>query len=336
MADSLSSYVKHLQVHKCRPDRCNTDSHGKHLQKCKYGFPYPLQNEDGMNKAGNRYLPKRRCPEDKNVVPYNPEILLLWGAHMNIQKVASAGWEMYLAKYVAKTEPSFSINVSKDASEPEKYLRTRIVGQLEVQHIILGHFLCCSSREVIYLPTDLDPEYGFLKRKQHLPQDPDSTDIYYSNYLEKYMDRPAELENVLYEEWASKYTICRTNKPRNDEDEADNDENEPDSENEADKDDESARKQNDSQILQDKAGRKWKKRKVEAIPGWKCFLPNGPFQEQYYMQKNALLISGETLHYFFGMDIYCNTRIEPGTIEYERINRTGIIIIDELPYTTTV
>ena len=50
----------------------------------------------------------------------------------------------------------------------------------------------------------------------------------------------------------------------------------------------------------------------------------------------AHLIGGETLHHFFGMDIYCNTRIEPGTIEYERINRTGIIIIDELPYTTTV
>ncbi len=189
MADSLSSYVKHLQIHKCRPDRCNKTTHGKHLDKCKYGFPYPLQDEDGMNKAGNRYLPKRRCPKDTNVVPYNPDLLLLWGAHMNIQKVAGAGWEMYLAKYVAKTEPSFSVDVSRDASEPEKYLRTRIVGQLEVQHIILGHFLCCSSREVIFLPTDLNPQYGFLKRKQHLPKDPNSKDIYYCNYLEKYMDR---------------------------------------------------------------------------------------------------------------------------------------------------
>ncbi len=79
MADSLSSYVKHLQIHKCRPDRCNKTTHGKHLDKCKYGFPYPLQDEDGMNKAGNRYLPKRRCPEDTNVVPYNPDILMLWG-----------------------------------------------------------------------------------------------------------------------------------------------------------------------------------------------------------------------------------------------------------------
>ena len=47
--------------------------------KYKYDFPYPLQDEDGMNKAGNRYLPKRRCPEDTNVVPYNPDILMLWG-----------------------------------------------------------------------------------------------------------------------------------------------------------------------------------------------------------------------------------------------------------------
>ena len=191
---------------------------------------------------------------------------------MNIQKVAGAGWEMYLAKYVAKTEPSFSVDVSRDASEPEKYLRTRIVGQLEVQHIILGHFLCCSSREVIFLPTDLNPQYGFLKRKQHLPEDPNSKDIYYDNYLEKYMDRPAELENVLYKDWASKYTICKYNAKSDNADDESDDENEEKS-------------KPDNKVLYDKQGRKWKLRKKEAIPRWKFFLPNGLNQEQYYMQK---------------------------------------------------
>ena len=41
---------------------------------------------------------------------------------MNIQKASDSGWEMYLAKYWAKAKPSFKLNISNDASGPEKYL----------------------------------------------------------------------------------------------------------------------------------------------------------------------------------------------------------------------
>ena len=107
---------------------------------------------------------------------------------------------MYLAKYVAKTEPSFQLDISKDASDTEKYIRTRDVGRLEVDHINLGRFLCCASRQVIYLPTDLNPAYGFLKRKRDLPHNPDSEDVFCSNLLD-------QLENVLYVDWAEKYML---------------------------------------------------------------------------------------------------------------------------------
>ncbi len=43
----------------------------------------------------------------------------------------------------------------------------------------------------------------------------------------------------------------------------------------------------------------------------------------------AHLIGGQTLHHFLGMDIYCKSRIEPGTSGYEIINNTDIIVIDE-------
>ena len=101
MVNSLKSYVRRLQSHTCRKNKCFVDSRGKQLKKCKYGFPYPVQEEETLNKAGNRFLPRRRCYEDTLVVPYNQEILYLWGAHMIIQKVTESGWEMYLAKYVA-------------------------------------------------------------------------------------------------------------------------------------------------------------------------------------------------------------------------------------------
>ncbi len=77
-----------------------------------------------LRPTGERVLEQgqqRRCQEDCQFVPYNPEKLLLWGAHMNIQKVSTSGLEMYLAKYVVKTEPSFSVHVDKAALETERY-----------------------------------------------------------------------------------------------------------------------------------------------------------------------------------------------------------------------
>ena len=37
------------------------------------------------------------CKEDSLVAPYNLEILLFWGASMNLQRVSKHGFEMYLA-----------------------------------------------------------------------------------------------------------------------------------------------------------------------------------------------------------------------------------------------
>ncbi len=210
---SSRAQVKTLQYHKCRKNRCIKESYGKKAPLCKFGFPNKILSKETLNKAKNRYLPRRRCDEDRCVVPYNPETLLLWGAHMNIQKVTTSGWEMYLAKYVAKAEPSFSVPLAKDASEPEKYIRTRIVGRLEVDHINLGHHLSSSSREVIHLPTEFDPDYGYLKRKNHLPADPNSTDVFYDSILQKYMDRSPELEDVLYSDWAANYMITQRSYP---------------------------------------------------------------------------------------------------------------------------
>ena len=265
--NSLKSYVRRLQMHRCRKDKCFLDSRGRPLKKCKYSFPYPVQEEEGLNKAGNHLLPRRHCDEDTLVIPYNQQLLYLWGAHMNIQNVTESGWEMYLAKYVAKGEPSFKLDISKNASEPEKYLRTRDVGRLDVDHINLGHFLCCSSRSVMYLPTDLAPQYGFLKRNEHLPSDPDIDDIFYSNMLDKYMERPPELNHVLYVDWAEKYMLARSSSSH-----ITNTLTQPRS----------------TRTYIDMKGRKWKERKTEAVARWKFYMPNGDNQEQYYMQQLVL------------------------------------------------
>ena len=96
------------------------------LSKCKYSFPFKdPEPEEHIDDDGVRYLYVRRHIEDVLVVPYNPEIELLWGAVHNVQKVSKHGFEMYLAKCISKPEPSLSIQLPENASEPQRYLHTR-------------------------------------------------------------------------------------------------------------------------------------------------------------------------------------------------------------------
>ena len=113
--------VQKFQMHReCYPSRCFKGYGGKVLNKCKYGFPFkvPQVNEE-LDEDCVRYLYRRRCKEDSLVVPFNLDILLFWGASMNLQRVAKHGFEMYLAKYISKPESSFDVKLSKNPSDPE-------------------------------------------------------------------------------------------------------------------------------------------------------------------------------------------------------------------------
>ena len=84
-----------------------------------YGFLFPVpQTEECLDEEGIRYLYVRRH-KDALVVPYNPELCILWGASHNVQRVAKRGYEQYFAKYISKAEPSFNIDLPNNASDPQ-------------------------------------------------------------------------------------------------------------------------------------------------------------------------------------------------------------------------
>ena len=196
------------------------------------------------------------------IVPYNHDILYLWGggAHMNIQKVTESGWEMYPAKYVAKGEPAFKLNTSKDASEPEKYLRTRVVGRQIRSRSHQSWFLSVLFKQGWDLSDNRSkPSIFFLKRNEHLPADPKSENVFYSIIQRKYMERPTELQDVLYMDWAEKYLLaragCESCKP-------------------------GATKRHSARIYTDIPGRKWKTCRTEAIARWKLYMLIGDKQAE--------------------------------------------------------
>ena len=211
-----------MLVHKqCYASRCFSGSHGKTLDRCKYGFPFEVpQPCEKLDKEKVRYLYKRTLPEDALVVPYNPEIAILWGASHNVQRVSKHGFEQYLAKYISKPEPSCSIKLPENVSEPERFLRTRVIGAVEALEVLMGFHQNQMSRQVLFLHTELDPKQRMLKPNHQLRDlENDDSDIYLQTKFETYLKRPAALYDLTYPEfyrwWRSATTAEQRKSERN-------------------------------------------------------------------------------------------------------------------------
>ena len=130
-------------------------------------------------------------------MPYNPEIAVLWRASHNVQRVSKHGFEQYLAKYISKPEPSCSIELPENASEPQRYLRTRVIGSVEAMEVLMGFHQCQMSRKVIFLHTELNPTQRMLKPMFQLKQlDDEDSDIYLQTKIETYLKRPVGLHSL--------------------------------------------------------------------------------------------------------------------------------------------
>ena len=119
---------------------------------------------------------------------------MFWGASINIQHVARHG---YLAKYITKPESSFNVKLSQNPTEPEKYLRTRVIGACEAMDVQLGFNQCHLSRGTVFLV--IEPQQQFFKHRVQLASLPqDSKDIYLSTKYQLYLLRNNALHDIIY------------------------------------------------------------------------------------------------------------------------------------------
>ena len=85
--------------------------------------------------------------------------MILRGVAHNVQRVSRHGFEMYLAKYISKPEPSTNIHLPENASEPERYLRTHVIGAVKCLDVLIWAF----TSTIIYNNYDSAsnlPSYG--------------------------------------------------------------------------------------------------------------------------------------------------------------------------------
>ena len=196
----LRKMVRKLETHEYCTPKCFQKAFGQTSNKCKYGFPYSVpQDVEELDEDNTRYLYPRRHEEDKMIVPHNLEMLVVWGAGHNVQRVSRHGFEMYLAKYISKPEPSTKIELPESTSAPERYLKTRVIGAIEALEVLMGFQQHSMSRMVIYLPSEVRPTVKVLKGKKLLEELPqDSQDVFYLSKFQVYLLRPEELKDITY------------------------------------------------------------------------------------------------------------------------------------------
>ena len=203
----VQSKVRKYQIHKCQSPRCFKC--GKRIYtKCEYGFPFDLCEEDYLDETNNSYKYKRIKEEDKNIVPYNPTLLLLWDGHMNIQLVTKKGLEQYLVKYISKVEPSQYVNY-KAKSSIKSFLELRILSALEAAAIICGHHFVQSNMQVKYITTSINGDnFKYLKTKRELENmNAEDNNIFKETTYDYYMKRPLILETINYIDYFRNYEI---------------------------------------------------------------------------------------------------------------------------------
>lgn len=158
---------------------------------------------------------------------YNPVLLLLWKANLDIQFISenSLALAHYVTGYVTKAERSHMHEIWDEVSSNEtlysklwsfgiRSLRSRECGLYEASDILLSDHLCEKSQTVQWIATD-QPHKRKRRLRNHntlkdlLESNPDSVNIFNCNLIDDfYPARPAELENVCLYDFVKHYTYC--------------------------------------------------------------------------------------------------------------------------------
>eukprot|EP00882_Tetradesmus_deserticola_P001750 GHRQ01001880.1.p1 GENE.GHRQ01001880.1~~GHRQ01001880.1.p1 ORF type:complete len:1314 (+),score=134.67 GHRQ01001880.1:549-3944(+) len=205
----LFRYVTRKQMHECRPEGCCTNG------PCKYHFPQPVHTNPNTTYAPDKrqYTYFRPRVVDRNVVPYHPTLLLMWGSHMNLQRVTNAAWTAYLLKYALKCEPTGNLNL--DLSTLEKLGITGLSDvQLQVASALLMSRPVSPCEAALYMlgispvqfsasVTKIDSR---MPSKRFLPVRNSSIGIIV-HPVDKYCARPRALTHVTFCTYFTDYMI---------------------------------------------------------------------------------------------------------------------------------
>lgn len=190
-----------------------------------------------ISKSGTSIILKRSVNEVM-VNNYNPHILRVWKANMDIQYIVDPyACIMYIASYVLKQERTISDTLKRVSMESADqgvrkqlrkvgsvFLNTREVSAQEVVYRLLSIPLKQFSRKVIFVNTSpREQRVSMLKPIAQIKTlEDDDENIFQLSLLDRYAARPDSIENMCLAEFAAWYTYSKSGKgTSNDSDESD-------------------------------------------------------------------------------------------------------------------
>jgi hypothetical protein len=207
--DPLRSFVVKYQLHQCTQARCSCQCNFVAANcTCTEGFPKPVSEVTELSADGKRWRYKRRNGYDQYITPFHPKLIQVSDSVMDIQRCTGHGVARYLAKYCAKAEPTQEFEADGGPSA-QQHIRGRRVGIPELYLHLSGSHAVQSSRSIVqvalFLPSTRERAVKPLHQLQTM--DESDTDVFVDGALEKYMDRPDELENTTILDYYKKYDI---------------------------------------------------------------------------------------------------------------------------------
>ena len=175
----------------------------------------------------------KRQPCEHNVNPFNPELLSLYQANMDIQFITDAyACVSYVVDYINKSNRGMSAmlrelsnnlrNQPIDSLQKIRVIASKFVNATEISaqeaaYHVLELPLTMSSRTVEYINTgNVSERVRLLKPRKTLEElDPDSEDVYAANCLHHYSNRPQSLENLCLADFVANYTYATFRKTSN-------------------------------------------------------------------------------------------------------------------------
>ena len=169
----------------------------------------------------------KRSPFEIRVNPYNKYLLLATQANMDIQYIFDVyACARYIASYVTKGQRGMSELLRKACADvrggntdvrqqlrhiSNKFLNAVEISAQEAAYILLQLPMRKSSRQVLFVNTNMPQDRVFLLKPQHVldSMKDDDDDIMTAGLIQHYERRPKSLEKVSLAEYAAWYSTER-------------------------------------------------------------------------------------------------------------------------------
>ena len=169
----------------------------------------------------------KRAPNEIRINAYNPMIMSLHRANMDIQFILDPyACSMYCVDYISKSENGMSkllreaLNELKNGNNTvkerlrviaNKFLNSSEISAQEAVYHILSIPLSSSSRSTVFINTNRpENRISMVKSDEILEKlEPDSKDVFVQGLIDMYINRPDEMKNVCLADFASLYNVSK-------------------------------------------------------------------------------------------------------------------------------